>query len=272
MSKLNTNSNSYIIIYSAILVVIVAFLLAFIFKALKPMQDANVALDVKKQILYSLNIRNLDGAEAEAKYAEVVKEEKELDGQKVYLCNVNGEEVCVFSMKGMGLWGGISGYVAIHDQEGPTVYGAYFNHEGETAGLGAEIKDSQAWQEKFIGKKVFKGSNYESIALSVVKKVDDEATQVDCVTGATLTSNGVDAMLKDGLKPLMQDIQNAVKDCCKEAKQDCCKAEQKCCDAEKDCCEAEKNCCDAEKDCCDKAKMDCCEKAEKKCSHDCTAE
>ena len=51
--KLNTNSNSYIIIYSAILVVIVAFLLAFVYQALKPMQDANVALDVKKQILYS---------------------------------------------------------------------------------------------------------------------------------------------------------------------------------------------------------------------------
>jgi Na+-transporting NADH:ubiquinone oxidoreductase subunit C len=246
MSTLNTNSNAYIIIYSAILVVIVAFLLAFVFKALKPMQDANVALDIKKQILYSLNIRDLDGAEAEAKYAEVVKEEKEADGQKIYVCDVDGKEVCVFSMKGMGLWGGISGYVAIHDQDGPTVYGAYFNHEGETAGLGAEIKDSQAWQEKFIGKKVFKGSDYEHIALSVVKNVDDVETQVDCVTGATLTSNGVDAMLKDGLKPLMQEIQNAVQDCCKEIAgecshdntQDCCKETDGECShqATKECC------------------------------------
>ena len=78
--KLNTNSNSYIIIYSAILVVVVAFLLAFIFQALKPMQDANVALDLKKQILYSLNIRGLDGKQAEEKYAEVVKEEGEVNG------------------------------------------------------------------------------------------------------------------------------------------------------------------------------------------------
>ena len=210
MSKLNTNSNTYIILYSAVLVVIVAFLLAFVFKALKPMQDANVALDVKKQILYSLNIRDLDGDAAEAKYAEVVKEERMTDGQTVYLCNVDGEEVCVFFMKGMGLWGGISGYVAIHDQDGPTVYGAYFNHEGETAGLGAEIKDSKAWQEKFIGKKVFKGSNYDEVALSVVKKVEDQETQVDCVTGATLTSNGVNDMIHEGLKPLMKEIQNAV--------------------------------------------------------------
>ena len=196
MSKLNTNSNSYIIIYSAILVVVVAFLLAFIFKALKPMQDANVALDIKKQILYSLNIRNLDGAEAEAKYAEVVKEEKELNGQKFYECEIDGNEILVASLKGMGLWGGISGYMAI-DNEGK-VYGAYFNHEGETAGLGAEIKDSQAWQEKFIGKRIWDDDN--NVVLSVVKKVEDPATQVDCVTGATLTSNGVDAMLKEGLK------------------------------------------------------------------------
>ena len=194
--KLNTNSNAYIIIYSAILVVIVAFLLAFVYQALKPMQDANVALDVKKQILYSLNIRNLDGAEAEAKYAEVVKKENELDGQKIYDCQVNGQEITVASLKGMGLWGGISGYIAI-DGEGK-VYGAYFNHESETAGLGAEIKDSQAWQEKFIGKKIFDEKG--NVILSVVKKVENPDAQVDCVTGATLTSNGVDAMLKDCLK------------------------------------------------------------------------
>ena len=197
MSKLNTNSNAYIILYSAVLVVIVAFLLAFVFKALKPMQDANVALDVKKQILYSLNIRGLDGQEAEAKYAEVVKEEQEnADGQKVYQCEVDGQHVLVASLKGMGLWGGISGYLGIKDDG--TVYGAYFNHEGETAGLGAEIKDSQAWQEKFQGKKIFDADG--NVVLSVVKKVENPETQVDCVTGATLTSNGVDAMLKDGLK------------------------------------------------------------------------
>ena len=201
MAKLNTNSNAYIIIYSAVLVVIVAFLLAFVYQALKPMQDANVALDVKKQILYSLNIRNLDGAEAEAKYAEVVKQEAEKDGQKYYLCDINGEDVLVVSMKGMGLWGGISGFISIHGDDVPTVYGAYFNHESETAGLGAEIKDSQAWQEKFIGKKVFvDGSDTHEVALSIVKKVEDPTTQVDVVTGATLTSNGVDDMIKTCLK------------------------------------------------------------------------
>jgi Na+-transporting NADH:ubiquinone oxidoreductase subunit C len=196
--KMNTNSNAYIIIYSAVMVVIVAFLLAFVYQALKPMQDANVALDVKKQILYSLNIRDLDGAEAEAKYAEVVKNENEQDGQKVYDCQIDGKNIVVVSLKGMGLWGGISGYLAV-DEEGK-VFGAYFNHEGETAGLGAEIKDSQEWQEKFIGKQIW--DEQGNVVLSVVKKVDNPESQVDCVTGATLTSNGVDAMLKDGLKNL----------------------------------------------------------------------
>ena len=200
--KLNTNSNAYIIIYSAIMVVIVAFLLAFVSKSLEQRQKDNVALDVKKQILYSLNIRNLDGAEAEAKYAEVVKDEKDINGQKIYACQVGDQEVVVVALKGMGLWGGISGYLAVDKDD--KVYGAYFNHESETAGLGAEIKDSQAWQEKFIGKKIFDENG--NVILSVVKKVEAPESQVDCVTGATLTSNGVNDMLHDGLKWLIQPV------------------------------------------------------------------
>ena len=199
--KLNTNSNTYIIIYSAILVIIVAFLLAFVYKALKPMQDANVELDVKKQVLYSLNIRDLDGSAAEAKYAELVNDTMDFMGQKILMAEINEEPIVIFEMKGMGLWGGISGFMATHfDQETMNlkVYGAYFNHESETAGLGAEIKDSQEWQEKFIGKRIIEeGSDgKDHVVLSVVKKVENPETQVDCVTGATLTSNGVDEMIK----------------------------------------------------------------------------
>ena len=198
--KLNTNSNSYIIIYSAILVVIVAFLLAFVYKALKPMQDANVELDMKKQVLYSLNIRDLDGAAAEAKYAELVNDTMDFMGQKILMAEVNEEPIMIFEMKGMGLWGSISGYMATRfdlEKMNLVVYGAYFNHESETAGLGAEIKDSQEWQEKFIGKKIIaEVEGKDKVVLSIVKKVEDPETQVDCVTGATLTSNGVDEMIK----------------------------------------------------------------------------
>ncbi len=205
MSKLNTNSNTYIIIYSAVMVVVVAFLLAFVYQALKPMQDANVALDVKKQILYSLNIRGLDGQEAEAKYAEVVKAEETVGDKTYYVCDIKGEKKYVFPLKGMGLWGGISAFVAVNDDLN-TIYGAYFNHESETAGLGAEIKDSQAWQEKFQGKKI--QDEQGNMAIAVVKKVENPASEVDCVTGATLTSNGVSDMLRDGLKSYISLLRN----------------------------------------------------------------
>ncbi len=216
---LNTNSNVYTIIYSVILVVIVAFLLAFVSKGLENKQKENVALDKKKQILYALNIRDLNDALAEQKYKEVVKSdnvlgEESIDGNEnhgcklnsgdykagklaVFNCEVDGQVKYVIPVYGMGLWGAISGYVAL-DADKQTVFGAYFNHDSETAGLGAEIKDNEEWQKKFIGKKLFKeGAN--DIALSVMKTVDDPDTQVDAVTGATLTSDGVTLMLKDCL-------------------------------------------------------------------------
>ena len=223
---MKTNSNSYTIIYSVIIVVIVAFLLAFVFQALKPMQDANVALDKKKQILNSLNIHDLNDAQADAKYKEVVVADRVIDEKgkvllpgttggedagfkleskdykegklALYICRVNGETKYVIPVYGMGLWGPISGYIALNADKS-TVYGVYFNHESETAGLGAEIKDNKAWQEKFQGKKLFKNGDDKAIALSVEKKVEDPTTQVDAVTGATLTSNGVRDMLHEAL-------------------------------------------------------------------------
>ena len=223
---MKTNSNSYTIIYSVIIVVIVAFLLAFVFQALKPMQDANVALDKKKQILNSLNIRDLNDAQADAKYKEVIVADRIIDEKgkvllpgtsggedagfkleskdykegklALYICRVNGETKYVIPVYGMGLWGPISGYIALNADKS-TIYGVYFNHESETAGLGAEIKDNKAWQEKFQGKKLFKNGDDKTIALSVEKKVEDPTTQVDAVTGATLTSNGVRDMLHEAL-------------------------------------------------------------------------
>lgn len=224
---MKTNSNSYTIVYAAVLVVIVAFLLAFVFQALRPAQEANVALDKQKQILYSLNIRGLQDQAAAAKYKEVVTTDEIIDangnvvdkGSKggtaagfklnsgdfkagklaVYVCNVDGQTKYVIPVYGMGLWGPISGYIALNDDKS-TIYGAYFNHESETAGLGAEIKDNQKWQEQFQGKKLFKGADRNAIAISVLKKRDsNDPNSVDAVTGATLTSNGVTDMLHDCL-------------------------------------------------------------------------
>lgn len=200
---MKTNTNSYTIIYSVVIVVIVAFLLAFVSQVLKPAQDANVALDTQKQILNALNMRNLDNETAAAKYKEVVKAEKELDGQKYYECVVDGQKKTVYTVNGMGLWGGISGFIAV-DADNNTVYGVYFNHESETAGLGAEIKDNVNWQEKFKGKKLHRDGE-TGIFLGVKKDAPaTDPNNVDAVTGATLTSNGVDQMLKEGLSKFIK--------------------------------------------------------------------
>lgn len=201
--KLNTNNNAYIIIYSVVLVLIVAFCLAFVYTSLKERQDANVALDIKKQVLASLDIRDFaDDADAEAKYAAIVQKTDTVDaGTKsvIYYCQLDGQQKYILYVKGMGLWGPIWGYIALNADK-KTVYGAYFNHESETAGLGAEIKDSKAWQDLFKGKTAVENGN---VVLTVKKSTDikpeERNSAVDGVTGATLTSNGVDLMLKDGL-------------------------------------------------------------------------
>lgn len=227
---MNTNKNSYTIIYAAVMVVIVAFLLAFVSSALKPTQDNNVALDKKKQILAALNIRGLsDAQEIEAKYNEhvvadmvvkadgsVVKEgkEKENDGFKVenkeisadclpvFVCDVNGETKYIVPMTGRGLWGGLWGYMAIN-ADLQSVYGAYFSHESETAGLGALIAEEK-FQDQFKGKSLYADTTSNQIALTVVKngKVESgkKTYQVDGITGATLTSVGVANMVNSGLQ------------------------------------------------------------------------
>ena len=197
--KLNTNNNAYIIAYSCAMVVIVAFLLAFVSSTLKARQDVNVALDKKKQILAALNIRDLSDSEAEAKYSEVVldndnnKQAFQLNSgdykagtYKVYECQVGGEKKYVVPVYGMGLWGAI--------------YGAYFNHDSETAGLGAEIKDSKAWQDKFIGKKIYSANGNPALKVVKSSELKNPESEVDGITGATLTSNGVSDMLQDGFK------------------------------------------------------------------------
>lgn len=223
--RLDTNANSYIIMYSCVMVIIVAFLLAFISSALKPTQDINVALDKKKQVLAALNIRGLDNEASAAKYAEVVQADAVIDAEgktleegtqggeeagfklssadykagrlAIYICNVEGKKKYVVPVYGMGLWGPIWGYIAVNE-DGKTVFGAYFNHESETAGLGAEIKDSKAWQDKFMGKTIYDATGTPVLKVLKASEVKDTQTQIDAVTGATLTSNGVSDMLIEG--------------------------------------------------------------------------
>ena len=193
MAKLNTNSNVYTIVYASVMVIIVAFLLAFVASSLKATQDANVERDIKGQILSSVNLRG--EADVDAKYAEVIT--KNADG--TFTANINGEEKLIVPLKGAGLWGPIWGYISVN-KDGETVYGAFFNHEGETAGLGARIVE-EWFQTGFNGKKIFKDNE---VALGVYKagKAPSGLSAdyvVDAVTGATLTSDGVRNMIQKAI-------------------------------------------------------------------------
>ncbi|MBQ7686796.1 MAG: FMN-binding protein [Bacteroidaceae bacterium] len=194
---MNTNGNVYTIVYAAVMVIIVAFLLAFVASALKETQDKNVALDTKKQILAALNIRDCE--DADAKYNEVVAP-GDLN-RDTLTAVVDGQEKLIVRVKGAGLWGGIWGWVSIN-KDGKTVFGTFFNHESETAGLGARIKDDQSFQDAFQNKQIFDADG--NVALSVLKKGKEgnlsQEYVVEAVTGATLTSNGVNDMIQAGQK------------------------------------------------------------------------
>ena len=216
---INTNSDAYAIIYSAIVVVIVAFLLAGVSSVLKPMQNANVELDKKKQILASLNIKNAKNAEelynntivsdivvnAEGKVVkdslgfDVANEDVNNECLPLYIANVEGQKKYILPMTGNGLWGGIWGYIALND-DCNTIYGVYFSHASETPGLGAEIAGDK-FQGRFPGKKVY--SEEGLVALTVAKggAKASEVSGVDAISGATITCNGVDGMLKNKLAP-----------------------------------------------------------------------
>lgn len=225
---LDTSSNTYTIVYASVMVIIVAFLLAFISSVLKPTQDANVENDTKGQILTSLNIdikasgfnvadefKNVqdmlwNGTELvpyEGKFLSSYGSAIKAGELHVFVAQAEGETKYVLPVTGRGLWGGLWGYIALNADK-KTVYGTYFYHESETAGLGARI--GERWfQEQFNGKPVFAGENTEAVALKVVKAGASKAeNEIDGVTGATLTSDGVSAMIQDGLSVYLSFINN----------------------------------------------------------------
>ncbi len=227
---IDVNSNTYILSYAAIMVVIVAFLLAFCSQILAPISNANVRQDKKSQILAALNLRGLEKSAIESTYDEVIVADQIIkadgtvvnegtgkdeagfdvanadinaDNLPLYICKVNGETKYIIPLLGKGLWNSIWGYIALNDDKN-TVYGVYFSHAGETAGLGARIVEYEGFQQQFEGKKVF-AADGETVALSVIKqgKVMNELApenRCDGITGATLTGDGVHAMIQDCLK------------------------------------------------------------------------
>ena len=204
------NGNAYIIMYSTVMVVIVATLLAVAALSLQKRQYANELNEKKSSILSSLSAQDQDYDTFIDAYVVDARGEK-VEGQDVFelLKDLQGAfddgKFPVFEAKdgrvvipvtGTGLWGPVWGYVAL-EKDMDTMAGIIMAHKGETPGLGAEIATPK-YQALFVGKKIFKGDEFVSVKLRKGGAQDPEH-EVDAISGGTKTSDGVTAMLYNSL-------------------------------------------------------------------------
>ena len=209
---MNKESNVYIIIYSTVMVVVVAVLLAVAALSLKDRQDANILNEKKNAILASLSATDQNYDEFINAYAVNAKGEM-IKGEDVFvlLQDLKGsfeqgkypvfeaqDGRVVLPITGSGLWGPIWGYIAL-ESDMNTVSGIVLDHSGETPGLGAEIA-TPAHQAMYKGKQLFEGDEFVSITLKKGGASEGNTHEVDAITGGTKTSDGVSAMIKGSVE------------------------------------------------------------------------
>jgi len=163
-------------------------------------QDVLTLFEEKvEQKVLDMNGEEISGIMAEK--VDMAKEAKKPEADRqlpLFVYNAGGEKVYIVAVRGSGLWDAIWGNVALQS-DFTTVVGASFDHAGETPGLGAEIKDNPAFAKQFGGKKIYKDGAYVSVGV-IKGGAKDVAYEVDGLSGATVTANGVDEMLYRGIK------------------------------------------------------------------------
>ena len=248
MSK-RTDSNSYTMIFAVVMVFVVGSLLAFLASSLKPAIKENERIEKQQNILYAMGVNENDASNANfvstkvagAEFKKYIKKQLVLEGNKVsesqdaYLIDVKkqqanakdgkvrklplfvgekeGKTFYVAPIRGKGLWDAIWGYVSM--DENMVVQGAYFDHKGETPGLGANIKQ-RYFMDDFIGEHlmteagVFKGITVKKGNNDAVNE-DKTDYEVDAIAGATITGDGVSAMIKKDLSLYVSYFKNLKK-------------------------------------------------------------
>ena len=226
--KFNTNSNTYIIIYSVVMVVVVAVLLSLAALGLAPRQQANMLNEKKTQIVKALGedpatvsydsvitkavILDASGAVVSEDVNEVFAALNDLKGSfaaERFPLFVATSGV-VAPLYGAGLWGPIWGYIALEGDMN-TVKGIVLDHAGETPGLGAEITTPKH-QAMYPGKTVYEGDAIVGVTLKKGGADKSNSHEVDAITGGTKTSDGVTAMISDCLnyyKPYFDAVRAA---------------------------------------------------------------
>lgn len=240
------HSTNYIIIFILILTSTVAIALTGLREATKAQADLNEDIFNKRAILSAVEdylpegqkvkelsdqdvvqlfedqveqkVLDMSGEEQEGVMAEdidMAKERKKPEPNRLlplYIYNTGEEKFYILSVRGNGLWDEIWGNIALKSDMN-TVVGAAFDHKGETPGLGAEIKDNPNFAKQFKGKEIYDDGEYVSVD---VRKggAKDEMHEVDGISGATVTANGVSEMLYRGIKyyePYLQEEKQATK-------------------------------------------------------------
>ena len=236
MSK-RTDSNLYTILFAIGMVVVVGTLLAFFASSLKPTIDENKRIERQQNILYAMGVNENDESSAIfvskekvagefSKYITkqiVIQGDNTSEDEKAYLIDIkkqqtlakegkerkfplfigekDGKTFYIAPIRGKGLWDAVWGYVGM--DENMVVQGAYFDHKGETAGLGANIK-LRFFMDDFIGEHLLSEGSFKGITISKSnndpKNIDKTDNEVDAIAGATITGDGVSAMIKSELK------------------------------------------------------------------------
>jgi len=243
----NTEKNSYTVLFAVLMVIVVGSLLAFLASGLKPMIDENERFEKQQNILYAMGVNQNEGdgdvafvptTEVEDAFSKYITKQLVLEGktavekENAYLINVekalakaksgekaelplligekDGEEYYIIPMYGKGLWDAIWGYISL--DRNMEVKGVFFDHKGETPGLGSNI-NQRFFMDDFKGESIMDDDTYKGVEVAkgnndpLNNDKDDNA--VDALAGATITGNGVSAMIKESLKlykPYLQTI------------------------------------------------------------------
>lgn len=210
---MNRDSNIYSVLYASIMVILVAGVLASVSLLLKEKQQANVDAEKMQNILKAAKVEcprenaktmyakyikqtfvvNVSGDRINGVDAFGIKMSKEVKKARkdrqlpVFVFQNEGTTKYVIPVYGGGMWGPIWGFLAFNDDKNE-VYGATFDHAGETPGLGAEIATDK-FQKEFTGKKIF-DSNGKFVSITLIKGGANPANQhgVDGISGGTVTS------------------------------------------------------------------------------------
>ena len=237
---MNTDSNKLTYLFAAIMVITVAFVLSFTSESLKELKVDNIKKEKMQNILFAAGI-NVSRDESEELYTQYIIEElsltnngdidnsvsafninlaleikKDINNQRfpLYVANIDDNRYYIIPLRGNGLWNAIWGYMALKEDVN-TIKGVSFGHQAETAGLGAEITEDW-FTNSFVDEKIL-NDNGDFVGVYVTKtnndpeNTDKNDNEVDAISGATITGDGVADMIKERLEnylPYFNNISN----------------------------------------------------------------